>query len=124
MADTLLQVVGGRAVQLRLPVQPSAGDGGQLGQPSPGYQDYTLAPVVFRKLRPAMTSGRVNKYELLISATSVTNLMSSLAATSASAMFNSALGVVVDGNVLLVEGTGSSEAFGAIYLYRLQLRDQ
>lgn len=124
MADTLLQVLGGRAVALRLLTGPSVGDGGQLGQPSAVFQDYTLAPVVFRKLRATLTPGEPNKYELLISATAVTNLAMSLAAASAEAMFSSALGIVVDGQVKLVLAVGSSEAFGAAYLYRLELRDQ
>jgi hypothetical protein len=124
MADVLLRALGGRQVALRLPTQPSAGDGGQLGQPSVQYQDYTLAPVVFRKLRATLTPGEPNKYELLISASAVTNLVTSLAAASAEIMFNSALGVVVDGVVKLIVAVESSEAFGEAYLYRLVLRDQ
>jgi hypothetical protein len=124
MADTLLQALGGRAVALRLPTEPATGDGGQLGQPSVVFQDYTLGPAVFRKLRATLTPGEPNRYELLISATAVTNLVVSLAAATAEAMFSSALGVVVDGQVKLVLAAGSSEAFGAAYLYRLVLRDQ
>jgi len=124
MADTLLQALGGRAVALRVPTEPGVGDGGQLGQPSAVFQDYTLAPAVFRKLRATLTAGEPNRYELLISATAVTNLAVSLAAASAEAMFSSALGVVVDGQVKLVLAVGSSEAFGAAYLFRLVLRDQ
>jgi hypothetical protein len=124
MADSLLQALGGRQVALRLPIEPSTGDGGQLGQASAVFQDYTLAPVVFRKLRATLTAGEPNKYELLISATAVTNLVTSLAAASAEVMFGSALGVVVDGAVKLIQAVESSEAFGAAYLYRLVLRDQ
>jgi hypothetical protein len=124
MADTLLRALGGRAVALRVRTEPATGDGGQLGQAGAVFQDYTLAPVVFRKLRATLTAGEPNKYELLISATAVTNLVVLLAAASAEAMFNSAVGVVVDGQVRLVLAIGSSEAFGAAYLYRLVLRDQ
>ena len=124
MADTLLQVLGGRQVGLRMPVSPSAGDGGQLGQPSAVFQDYTLGPVVFRKLRMTLTTGEPDKYELLVSATAVANLVTSLAAGSAEEMFSTCLGVVVDGVVKLVLAVGSSEAFGDAYLYRLVLRDQ
>jgi hypothetical protein len=124
MADTLLQALGGRQVAVRLPTEPSPGDGGQLGQPSVMYQDYTLAPAVFRRLRATLTAGEPNKYELLISATAVTNLVASLAAVSAEAMFSSAVGMVVDGVVKLIQAVESSEAFGDAYLYRLVLRDQ
>jgi hypothetical protein len=124
ITDALLQVVGGRAVQVRMATQPSAGDGGQLGQPSPQYQDYTLAPVVFRRVLPTLQNGEPNRYELLISSTAVSNLVTSLAVSSAQALFETALGIVVDGNVMLIQGIAWSEAFGAPYLYTLQLRDQ
>ena len=124
IADTLLAVVGGRTVQLRMAKQPSPGDGGQLGQPSPGYQDYPLAPVVFRKIRPTLQTGEPNKYELLISSTAVTNLLATLPASSPQALFLSALGVLADTQLLLIEGVGTSEAFGAAYLFTLTLRDQ
>jgi hypothetical protein len=80
--------------------------------------------VVFRKLRMTLTTGEPNKYELLVSATAVANLVTSLAAGSADEMFSTCLGVVVDGVVKLVLAVGSSEAFGDAYLYRLVLRDQ
>jgi hypothetical protein len=124
IADTLLRIAGGREVQVRIATQPSVGDGGQLGQPSPMYQDYPLAPVVFRRVMPTMSQGQPNKYELLISSTAVANLLSSLAASSAQQLFNSALGVVVDGSVMLIEAVAESEAFGSTYLYTLALRDQ
>jgi hypothetical protein len=124
IADTLLRVVGGREVQLRVPTQPSPGDGGQLGQPSPAFEDYSLAPVVFRRLLPTMTKGEPNRYELLISSNAVTNLVATLAVSSAEAMFQTAVGVVVDSNVMPIVAIGASEAFGAAYLYTLTLRDQ
>lgn len=124
IADTLLRVVGGREVQLRILTQPAQGDGGQVGQPSPLFQDYTLGPVVFRRVLPAMSAGKPNKYELLISATAVTNLMGTAPSGSPQTLFDEAVGVVVDGVVMVIEAVATSEAFGAAYLYTLTLRDQ
>jgi hypothetical protein len=124
IADVLLQVVGGTMVQVRIYTQSAAGDGGQVGQPSPAYQDYPLGPAVFRRITATLQKGEPNRYELLVSSTAVANLVTSLALASAEELFDTALGIVVDGSVRLIEGLGSSEAFGSAYLYTLKLRDQ
>lgn len=124
IADTLLRVVGGREVQLRILTQPSPGDAGQVGLPSPLYQDYALAPVIFRRVLPTLSDGKPDRYELLISATAVTNLLISVSAASPQSLFTGAVGVMVDGAVMAIESIGTSEAFGAPYLYTLILRDQ
>lgn len=124
IADTLLRVLGGREVQLRIVTQPEQGDGGQVGLPSPAFQDYSLSPVIFRRVLPTMSAGKPNSYELLISATAVTNLMGTVLLGSPQTLFAQAVGVVVDGVVMAIEAVGVSEAFGAAYLDTLTLRDQ
>lgn len=124
MADTLLRAVGGQMVWLRMATLSAAADGGQLGQPGVAFQDYVLAPVIYRRVRPTMAEGEPAKYELLASATAVMALVTTLAADSAQALFDSAVGVVdSDGSVKAITGIGSSEVLGAPYLYRLLLRD-
>jgi hypothetical protein len=124
MADTLLRAVGGQTVSLRVPLLAAANDGGQVGQPGATFQDYVLAPVIYRRVRPTMTEGKPAKYELLVAATAVTSLVTTLAAESAQALFDGALGVVdSDGSVKALTAIGTAEVFGAPYLYRLLLRD-
>jgi hypothetical protein len=124
ITDTLLRVVGGQQVQLRILTTPAQADAGQVGLPGPLYQDYALAPAVFRRIIPTLADGQPDRYELLISATAVTNLLGTVSAASPQALFAGAVGVVANGTVMAIEAIGASEAFGAPYLYTLTLRDQ
>jgi len=132
-ADTLLRGVGGRQVLLRLPAPAISGDDGeQLGVAAPQFQDYTLEPVVFRKVRATMApaaaletgavAGKATQYELLVSATAVEKLVVSLAYESVDVLFRDAYGVLVDETLMEVESATWSEVSGAPYLCRLVVR--
>jgi hypothetical protein len=132
-ADTLLRGVGGRKVLLRMPAPAIAGDDGeQLGIATPEFQDTPLWPVVFRRVRATMTPAtaletgatarKAIQYELLVSATAVGTLVSSLTYESAAVLFRNAFGVLVDEELLEVESATWSEIDGAPYLFRLLLR--
>jgi hypothetical protein len=115
MAETLLRGTGGRAVLLRLPVAAAGGDDAeQLGLSAPGFNDVELAPCVFRKAGA--------RDELLVSAVAVQKIVGSLAFDSAAVLFKTALGVVVDGVVLEIEGVVPVEAAGAAVCYRVGLK--
>ncbi len=119
-ADTLLRGVGGRAVMLRLPATASAGDvTEQLGLAVPTFQDIALAPVVFRKARARVAEGKATRWELLISASSITALAGSLGYGAAEAVFGAAFGVLIDGLLMTVESATAAEVRGSPYLYRL-----
>jgi hypothetical protein len=123
-ADVLLRCAGGRSVLLRMPAPASAGDTTeQLGLAVPTFQDVELAPVVFRKDRQAVTTqaavGKVAKWELMVSATTVNALVGSLGYSAASVLFATAFGVLIDGVLMAVESVTQSEIFGAPYVYRL-----
>ena len=122
-ADVLLRGVGGWSVKLRIPAPAAAGDETeQLGLATPGFQDVVLAPVAFRKTRGTMAEGKAARWELLVSATAVQELVGSLAYSSASVLFAVAFGVLVDGALLEIESATESEAGGRAYVYRLLLR--
>lgn len=122
-SDALLRCLGGRTVLLRLPVNVVAGtDADQLGEVTPTYEDIPLSPAVFRRLRPGMTDGQVNRYEVLISASSVWAQLGLLQLQSTDQLFAMAAGVVVDGELMPIEAAAEAEAFGLPYLYRLILR--
>jgi hypothetical protein len=127
-ADALLQCAGGRAVLLRMPAPATSGDTTeQLGLAVPTFQDVELAPVVFRKSRQAASalSAAVDKaarWELMVSATAVQELVGSLGYSAASVLFAVAFGVLIDGVLMEVLSATESEAFGAPYVYRLVLQ--
>lgn len=122
MADALLRSLGGRTVLLRLPTPAQTGvDAEQLGLTMPSYEDIPLSPAVFRKVRPGMKEGQVNRYELLISAASVQAQLGLLQLPSADALFAMAVGVYVDRELMLIESAAEAEMFGQPYLYRLLL---
>lgn len=128
-ADTLLRGVGGREVFLRSPAPAIPDDDGeQLGLSVPQFQDSSIAPVVYRRLRPRLPSSpatansQAPQYELLISATAINALIGSIAYSSAATLFAIAYGVLIDGTLLEIESATYSELGGAPYLYRLLLR--
>jgi hypothetical protein len=126
-ADVLLRCAGGRSVLLRMPANASAGDTTeQLGLAVPEFQDVELAPVVFRKARQAasalsVTVDKATRWELMVSATAVQQVVGSLGYSAASVLFATAFGVLIDGVLMEVVSATESEAFGTPYVYRLVL---
>jgi hypothetical protein len=114
-ADVLLRNNGGRVVLLRMPAPAVAGaQGEELGLATPEFQDVELGPVVFRKAESTAT--------LLVSAAAVAGVVGSLAFDSAEVLFETAVGVVVDGVMYVVEKCVASQARGEAYCYCLTLR--
>lgn len=122
-ADALLRCLGGTTVLLRLPTSAVVGsDEEQLGASTPAYEDLPLSPTVFRRLRPEMRDGKTNRYELLISASSIQAQLGLLQLGSTDQLFAMAAGVFVDGELMPIESAAEAEAFGQPYIYRLILR--
>jgi hypothetical protein len=121
-ADALLRCLGGRTVLLQLPTNAATGsDAEQLGASSPSYEDIPLSPAIFRRLRPKLRDGIANQYELLISAAAVHAQLGLLELASTAQLFTMAMGISVDGELMLIEAVAEAEAFGCPYLYRLIL---
>jgi hypothetical protein len=122
VADALLRCAGGRTVLLRLPTNAVRGsDAEQLGAGIPSYEDIPLSPAVFRRLRPKLRNGGANQYELLISAASVDAQLGLMDLGSTDQLFAMAVGIFVDGELMLIVAAAEAEAFGCPYLYRLIL---
>jgi len=114
-ADALLRANGGRAVLLRLPAPAVANnDGEQLGLATPQFQDVELAPTAFRKAQSTST--------LLISGSAVKAVVGTLQFNSAEVLFETALGVVVDGVLYTILSNTAATSDGATYVYSLELR--
>jgi hypothetical protein len=123
--DVLLRAVGGRTVMLRIPAPAIPADvTEQLGIAVPTFQDLPLAPVVYRKARATAATGKAARWELLVSATVVNQLVGSLAYASASVLFAVAYGVLSDsdGQLLEIESATTEQVFGQPYVYRLVLQ--
>ena len=124
VADALLRAVGGTTAYLQMPVQPGdASDAGQLGLDAPNFQSLALSPVVFRRARLTMTEAEPQKYELLVSGSAVAAAVGAQQMASADLLFQMAAGVVVAGELFLIEAVSFSESLGAVYMYRLLLRE-
>lgn len=122
-ADALLRCLGGTTALLRLPTPAAAGaDAEQLGAATPAYEDIPLSPAVFRRLRPELRDGKSNRYELLISASSIQAQLGLLQLASTDELFAMAVGILVDGELMPIEAAAEAEAFGQPYLYRLIFR--
>ena len=122
-ADVLLRAMGGRTVMLRMPAPAVPTDvTEQLGIATPTFQDIPLGPVVYRKARATVAEGKAAKWEMLVSATVVENLVGSLTYASASVLFATAYGVLSDDELLEIESATQEQVFGQPYVYRLVLR--
>jgi hypothetical protein len=124
MADALLRAGGGIAISLLVaPANGDSSDAGQVGVNAPNFQQLSLSPAIFRKVRASMQEGDLPQYELLISASTVQQQVASLQLTSADALFDTAAGVEVNDAQFLIESRSVSESLGQVYLYRLLLRE-
>lgn len=124
LAASLLRACGGTIAYLQVP--PAVGDqndGGQIGVDAPNLQLIPLSPAVFHKMRSYLLEGQEQRYELRISAEAVEAKVSGLQLTSASALFAMASGVVLGGELFMIEAVSSLENEGEVYIYRLMLRD-
>jgi hypothetical protein len=124
LADALLRSSGGTTAYLQMP--PATGDttdAGQLGLDAPNCQSLPLSPVVFRRVRATMTEGQPAKYELLISGSAVAAAVGVMQIASADLLFQMAAGVAISGELFLIESVSLSECMGAVYVYRLLLRE-
>ncbi len=124
IAASLLRACGGTIAYLQVP--PAVGDqndGGQIGLDTPNLQLLPLAPAIFQKMRSFMLENQEQRHELRISADAVAAQVAQLQLTSASALFAMASGVVIGGELFMIEAVSWLEDEGEVYLYRLMLRE-
>ena len=122
-ADSLLRSLGGFSVALQIPAVSAGGDASEIGITPQTYQQLPLSPALFRRVRTALIEGQAEKFELMVSASSVEAQVGALQLASADALFAQAAGFAVNGRLLLIEAVAAPEAFGQAYLYRMQLRE-
>jgi hypothetical protein len=118
-ADAMLRALGGDEIALLLPL--SAGSGGQnveLGLNGPGMQQLTISPAVVRSLSVA-GSGPRRRREFLLSASAVANAVDDAGLSSADELFDSALGIQYQADLLHIESAATERFAGTAYLYRV-----
>jgi hypothetical protein len=127
LADALLRTVAGATAYFRVTGPDSSTgsntDQSQLGLVATNFAEVAVSPVVMRKVRPAWNEGGQSKWELLVSATGVEQQVDALDLASAESLFAMALVVTVAGQDYLIESIAANEAMGAVYLYRLLVRE-
>jgi len=123
LADALLRSVSGTTALLRVTGTNLDSGMSEVGLVATTFTEAIVSPVVIRKLRPNWQRDCESLWELLVSATSVEQQVSSLDLASAQALFAMTLVVTVSGQDYMIESIASNEAFGQVYLYRLLLRE-
>lgn len=123
LADALLRSVTGASALLRVTGPATDTNQSEVGLVPTTFAEVVVSPVVLRRLRPSWQEGGQSKWELLVSATSVTAQVNALDLSSAQSLFAMTLAVTVGGQDYLIESIAANEAFGQVYLYRLLLRE-
>jgi len=123
LADALLRSVAGTTALLKVTGTNADTNMSEVGLVATTFSEIVVSPVVMRKLRPSWQEGGESKWELLVSATSIEQQVSSMELPSAQSLFSMTLAVAVAGQDYLIESVASNEAFGQAYLYRLLLRE-
>jgi hypothetical protein len=115
IANAVMRTNGGRAVLLRLPGMAATNDDAeQLGLGTPEFQDVVLGPATFHKANSAT--------KLLVSASAVDALLVTLGYDSADVLFETAVGVLIDGLLYEITNSYASQAMGVAYCYWLVLQ--
>ncbi|MGD0357078.1 MAG: hypothetical protein ABSA73_05655 [Terracidiphilus sp.] len=123
LADALLRSVAGTTALLRVTGANTTSSQSEVGLVATAFADVAISPVVMRRLRPTLQEKGESKWELLVSATGVQQQVDALDIESARALFAMTLTITVAGQDYLIESIGANEAFGQVYMYRLQLRE-
>ena len=123
LADALLRTVAGTTANLQVTGTNPNTDQSQLGLVATTFVEVTVSPVVIRKLRPSWQEGGQSKWELLLSASGVSQAVNTLDLASAESLFAMTLSVSVAGQSYLIESIAANEALGQVYLYRLLVRE-
>jgi hypothetical protein len=122
-ADAMLRSLGGEEIRLLLPalVMPSDASAA-LGLVDPGVEEVVLSPVVLQNLTTSNTGPR-RRIELLIPSSAVEAQLEARNTAAAHDLFESALGIVHEGELFHIEGIATEYFAGTPYLYRVVVVD-
>lgn len=118
-ADALLRTLGGTEVVLLFPAAGMPGDAvAGVGLVDPGVVQAPIGPVIVKE-RSTENSGPRRRIELLAGCSALAEQVSQRNVASADVLFETALGLVYDGEVFHIEGYVVERLEGMAYLYRV-----
>ena len=118
-ADAMLQTLGGTQVTLLFPAAGLPADAGsELGLVDPGVVQAAIGPVIVRELTTE-NNGPRRRIELVAGRTALAEQVSQRNVASADVLFDTALGVVFEGDMFHIEGYVVERFGGVAYLYRV-----
>ena len=116
-ANAMLTALGGDQVSLLLPATAMASDSsGPLGLVDPGVQQVIITPVVTRNL-PTGNQGPARRIELTMPAAALEQQLAALGMASVENLFNTALGLMYDGDLFHIETVVPENFAGTAYFY-------
>lgn len=118
-ADALVRALGGTEVVLLFAAAGLPPDAvAELGLIDPGVEQASIAPVVVRELTTE-SNGPRRRIELLVGRSAMAQQVSQRNVASADVLFETALGVVYQGEMFHIEGFLVERFEGVAYLYRV-----
>jgi len=118
-ADAMMRTFGGTQVTLLfaaagMPAEAAA----ELGLVDPGVTQAAITPVLVRELTTE-NSGPRRRIELVVGRSALAEQVSQRNVASADVLFETALGVVYEGEIFHIEGFVVERFAGVAYLYRV-----
>jgi hypothetical protein len=118
-ADALVRSLGGPQVILLFPAAGLPADAvSELGLVDPGVEQAPIMPVVVRELTTE-NNGPRRRIEVLAGRSAMTEQVSQRNVASADVLFETALGIVYEGEMFHIEGFVVERFGGVAYLYRV-----
>ena len=118
-ADAMLRTLGGAQVILLLAAAGLPAEAvAELGLVDPGVEQVPIAPVIVRELTTE-SSGPRRRIEIVAGRSTLAEQVSQRNVASAEVLFETALGVVHDGEIFHIEGFVVDRFAGIAYLYRV-----
>jgi hypothetical protein len=118
-ADAMLRTLGGAEVALLFAAAGLPADRvAELGLVDPGVEQALIAPVIVRELTTE-NNGPRRRIELVAGRSAMAEQVSQRNVASAEVLFETALGVVYQGEMFHIEGFVVERFAGVAYLYRV-----
>jgi hypothetical protein len=118
-AEAMLQTLGGTEVVLLFAAAGvPEGSAGELGLVDPGVEQAVIAPVIVREITTE-NNGPRRRIELLAGRSSLAEQVSQRNVSCGDVLFETALGVVYQGEMFHIEGFVVERFGGVAYLYRV-----
>jgi hypothetical protein len=118
-AEAMLKTLGGTEVILVFAAAGLPADrASELGLVDPGVEQVPIAPVIVRELSTE-SNGPRRRIELLAGRSTMAEQVSQRNVASAEVLFETALGIVYQGEMFHIEGFFVDRFAGVAYLYRV-----